>query len=578
MDNKDIEELKRQQKADLDALVERNRKEREEQKAKEKEAAREEKSKDEAKKAKEAFFAAASVYDKGICLHIGSQPRYFRLDEHWDEPSDGVKNHFSKLTFFSDSKLYPTYSELSSPASRIYLRQMLEGGTMNIPGAPPEDEESTVEFERRTFRRLANTKADTDPETYNMISDEHRMVPSGAIVKECPPVLHALMISLSGSVRTWEQNHWELSKQENFDWLEKWIYGTVYADVGNNLLGMPVIFGGGKVGKNALAERVIPGMIGSQYCFTNTWDIIDGNFNAFKIGKLFTFIDEVPPRDDWSKLKNMTGSPTSYVKEKYGPEFQIDNCIVYMLGSNEEVYPLPLEDGKQMVRVSPIKVTKENTFAECVVQVLTKTFVTEALTELGVDTFGLDDYALGDTFLKKFEASWLSQETLQEFLDYLHTKYGNGKFSLQPLRGKDWVEILRTKPDPITEVAAYVIERSPEVITVDELYEIYRIQTGTLRARNYIKLQNTVVSNIKTTLESAGYSLVDGVTVAIAGGGGTETKTKVFKKHGASLTGLKTDYSKYIMEELVNSKPVPRLIYDTKPVNNVVPMSSKFKI
>ena len=542
----------------------------------EKEAEESEKGKAKSRQALADFEAAASVYDKDVYLHTGPTPRYFTISKHWDEdPKTKVRKNITQLTFFSDSKLYPTYAELSEPKARVFLRSMIEGGDIEIPGT------SEVQyFEPKKYIRLANTVSETDKDTFNLLRLTGKMVPSGRVVKDCPEIIKALLISLSGSKRVWEQDHWELTKQENYDWLEKWIYGVVCADIGNTTIGTPVIFGSGKVGKNALADRVIAGILGNEACYTATWDIIDGNFNSYRYGKVFTFIDEVPSRDDWARFKNMTGSPSIVVNEKYAPAVTVDNCIVYMIGSNEDTYPLPLEDGKQMVRMSPIKAAKDNTFAEVTLQVMTRPLIVEALEGLSVSTNGMSDYELGDTFLKHFASEWYGKEALQEFLDYLHTKYGKEPYQLQPLRGNDWIDILRSKPDPINELAEYITIRSPDVITEDEVYEIYTVMTGTMRSRNYQKLQTTVINNLKTIMEATGYTLVDKVGINLSGGGGKATMIKVFKKPNAKLENLKNDYEKYIQEELVGSKAVKRLIYENNVVKKDGPAAkiSKFKI
>jgi hypothetical protein len=488
---------------------------------------------------------AISVYNKGLCLHLGHQCRYFYretiIDKHRTTGKDLPRTF---LIFFAANQLYPHFSEMQSKKSQAILRRLIEG---EIPDYPA-----------RVYTNLGNTRNIPGPKNYNLIDLSGIMKPSGKKVFQPPIILQALLMSLSGSVRTWEQDHWELSKQENYDWLEKYFYGALCADIGNPFLSMPVIFGAGKVGKNAMWDVVIPGILGSHLCFTSTWSVLDGNFNAFKVGKVVVFIDEIPPRDSWDKLKNITGSPVQYVKEKYGPEFVIENTICNALGSNEPTYPLPVEEGKQMTRVSPIHVVKDNTFAENVVRLLSRATVEQKLHASGHNVTNLGEYELGDLYLKTYTDEWQSEAVLQEWLDYLDTKFGGVPYSLQPLRGKDWLDILASKPNPENEVVNYIKLQDPEYITINEAYEIYKVMTGD-RSSQYQRQTNNLAAIIQPMLEEIGYQTRKQVRVSLAAAGGTQTQTTVYFKDGCSLKGLKQDYSKYIIEELSGTKQYRRL-------------------
>lgn len=507
-----------------------------------------------------AILNAIAVYGKGLCLHLGSQVRYFYkktiVDTH---RVTGAKLPETSLTFFSSNQLYPHFAEMQSKKSQIAFRQLVEGNTLKLSDG------TDVTLDSRTYRKLGNTRHIPGPENYNLLDLVDILKPSGKEVKECPLILQALMLSLSGNVRNFEQDHFELSKPESYYWLEKWIYGVVCADIGNPMLGMPVIFGAGKVGKNALCDIIIPKILGTNLCFSATWDTIDGNFNAFKVGKVFTFIDEVPAREDWAKLKNYTGSPTSFVKEKYGPEFVIENTIAFMIGSNETVYPLPLEDGKQMTRVSPIEVTNKSLFATNLVELLGLTTVATKLYNAGVDINNLDEYELGDTYLKQFTEEWQGEAVLQEFVDYLHTTYGQVAYTLQPLRGEDWRKITSGKRSFVEQTAEYIMEQNPEFITLPELYEIYKIISGDRSNTTYQKQSSNLSIQIADYLKDKGYEKTSQVRVALSGGGGVNTQTTVFHKPEASLKNIKQNFDKYIAEEIVGTKTYRHLRYTEKP-------------
>lgn len=511
------------------------------------------------REANKAIDNALAVYNQGVCLHLGNQVRYFVKVSNTDTHiKTGAKLTETFLTFFSFTQLYPQYFEMESALSKSYLRKIIAGEKIVRPGS---DGKEVVQMPSRTYRKLGNTRHIPGPENYNLLDLTNIIKPSGKVVKDCPLIMQALMLSLSGNTRNWEQDHFELSKPESYYWLEKWIYGVICADIGNPMLGMPVIFGAGKVGKNALCDIIIPKILGTNLCFSATWDTIDGNFNAFKVGKVFTFIDEVPAREDWAKLKNYTGSPTSFVKEKYGPEFVIENTIAFMIGSNETVYPLPLEDGRQMTRVSPIEVTNKSLFATNLVDLLGLTTVATKLYESGVDITGFDEYELGDTYLKQFTEEWQSPKVLQEFVDYLHTTYGNVAYSLQPLRGADWRKITSGKKGFVEQTAEYIIERNPEFITLPELYEVYKIISGDKSNTTYQKQSANLSLQIADYLADAGYLKSGQVRVALSGSGSVITQTTVFHKTEVNLKGLKQDFDKYIAEEIVGTKTYRHLKY-----------------
>jgi hypothetical protein len=271
---------------------------------------------------------------------------------------------------------------------------------------------------------------------------------------------------------------------ENVQWLEKWIYGTIHADIGNNMVSFPVIYGPGKVGRNALFDVVLKQCLGKDACFSGTWDIIHGNFDGYKLGKVVMFIDEVPEKGSWDILKNMTGSTDSFVKQKYGAEFVIDNTVRYAIGTNEEVYPLPVENGPQMMRVSPIKTNRLSTFAENTIKMLDQLnyigYCRQLLKDSDdtLDVDNMDDFVVGDTLLRNvLQNEWASREANQKLLNYLDYTYKSesGNYSLAPLRGRDWDDIARDRLPAVQKVVDYIIEQDINTITTMELYEIYKV-------------------------------------------------------------------------------------------------------
>jgi hypothetical protein len=203
------------------------------------------------------------------------------------------------------------------------------------------------------------------------------------------------------------------------------------------------------------------------------------------MNKVMMFIDEVPSRNDWSTFKNMTVSPDSFVKMKYGAEFTIENTIRYVIGCNEETYPLPVEDGPQMMRVSPIKTQRNSTFAENFVKITNQeqndeNYCRNLLAELDpkLDVDELSNFEIGDMLLRgALHNEWASREAAQEFLNYLDYTYrsDNGFYNNPPLRGADWAEVIEEKESTVNKIVQYIIEEQIEQISNKELYEIYKV-------------------------------------------------------------------------------------------------------
>lgn len=523
----------------------------------------------------QAFQSAVKAYDAyKFCFHRAPMPRYFCKTTYFDLDRDTKQERkTSELNFYPATSMGMNFVELSNPMTQRYLRQIVEGGEFRLTN-PDTKETEVFSFPRRVYTKLGNMRHIPDEKVYNMIDLSESMKPQdwvdGTPIPECPQVLKALLIALSGSTIVVNPLTGDLfgSKQETIDWLERWIYSVSYAAVGNNATSMPVIYGKGKKGKNAVAEYVIPGMLGTELCFTSVWDIIDGNFNSFKIGKVFMFIDEVPPREEWNKIKNLTGSLTDFVKEKYGPEFQIDNTIAWAMGTNQMTFPLPLEDGDQMMRVSPISVVKGLTFAEATYEILNASeagLIESVLAGLGID---LEKYPSkfnkGDVFLRQMPQLWREKEVLQQFLNYLHYKHApkdGEKFTLEPLRSVDWVELTQNKKSPLSKTVEYIVERNVDAISIFEVQEIYKICAGDAVSTQFNKHKNTIVAEITPMLEEYGYSFLPRKRITLTGSSSAPVEGQMWFK-GESPRGYATRYNDFFATHQVpGGKDVRSLIY-----------------
>jgi hypothetical protein len=415
-----------------------------------------------------------------------SQPKYFRKlqTKSWHKKTK-VEFLNTEVRFYPPTSLQENWIQLKSQNSRDMFRIMVEGGEIAIKN-PETGEYIKQNYPSKVYDKITNTLKDVDEKTYNMLDLTDKLEPNYGPdeIPECPLIHKALFYAVSGNVIEYIDNQWVGQKMENVQWLEKWIYGTIHADIGNNMVSFPVIYGPGKVGRNALFDVVLKQCLGKDACFSGTWDIIHGNFDGYKLGKVVMFIDEVPEKGSWDILKNMTGSTDSFVKQKYGAEFVIDNTVRYAIGTNEEVYPLPVENGPQMMRVSPIKTNRLSTFAENTIKMLDQLnyigYCRQLLKDSDdtLDVDNMDDFVVGDTLLRNvLQNEWASREANQKLLNYLDYTYKSesGNYSLAPLRGRDWDDIARDRLPAVQKVVDYIIEQGINTITTMELYEIYKV-------------------------------------------------------------------------------------------------------
>jgi len=470
-----------------------------------------------------------------------SQPRYFRkLTTTSVDKKTKVEYTHTEVKFYAPHTLKDNWIDLKTDGARDIFRVMVEGGELIVKN-PETNEFIEKYYEPKIYDKITNSLKDLDDKTYNMLDLSTKINPIDDKNAECPILLKALFYAISGNKIEWDGTKWVGDKDENTEWLEKWFYGTIHADIGNNMASFPVIFGPGKVGKNALFDIVAKQCLTKEACFSGTWDLFHGNFDGYKLGKVMMFIDEVPEKGSWDVLKNMTGSTDSFVKQKYGPEFSIENTVRYVVGANTEVYPLPVEDGPQMMRVSPMKTNKYSTFATNSVKMMDQEFgenfcrntLKDSDDTLDVDS--MDDFTVGDLLLRGvFNSLWADKEAGQKLLNYLHKTYKSetGNYSLAPLRGKDWDDIMVNKLPTVSQLVDYVCSEEIETISTLELYELYKIIQG--NKNHSVQQMNGFSQRLSVKMTDAGYVQVPMKTVK----GGqrvtlytTDTKRKSFNDY-----------------------------------------------
>jgi hypothetical protein len=473
------------------AQAERERKEKKAREAEEKKAAKIEETEESFQKRRwDAFVKAEQVMKAtDMKFYRDAAPKYFRsLTTKLLDEKTAVELYNTEIKFYPPSSLRENWIELDDELARKMFRTMVEGGDISVQD-PGDGTWITKTYVPKVFDKITNTLKTVDEKTYNLLRLDDKLEPNYE-KGSCPEIsiyMRALVNAISGNNIEWNESieSWVGDKEENRVWFEKWIYGTVHADIGNPTASLPVIFGKGKVGKNALFDIVFKQILGKESCFSSTWDVLHGNFDGFKMNKVVMFIDEVPARNDWSTFKNMTGSPDSFVKMKYGAEFTIENTIRYIIGCNEETYPLPVEDGPQMMRVSPIKTQRNSTFAVNFVKIMNKEqmndrYCRETLATIDptLDVEELTDFEIGDMLLRGlFYNDWASRSAAQSFLNYLDYTYKSehGFYNNPPLRGKDWQEVIEEKESTVNKIVQYILSEEIEMISTKELYEIYKV-------------------------------------------------------------------------------------------------------
>lgn len=497
------------------------------------------------------------------------QAKYFhKLTTTTVNPKTKVAEYETDIKYFPPSTLRDNWLEFRDETTLFWFKKLIVGGDFKIKN-PSTGEYEEFKFPSRLYEKLTNTVRTVDSNVFNLLDLGGRILPNydNSEKQECPPILKALMYSCSGNEITWNETtqSWGIDKAENLHWYEKWVYGTVYADIGNSMASMPITWGPGKVGQNATYDIVFPSILGRQCCMSTLWDVIHGNFDGFKLGKVFMFIDEVPERDDWNKLKNMTGSPQSFVRQKYGAEFSVDNCIRYALSSNSETYPGPVENGRQMERYSPIKKNPKSTFAENTIKVMDQIngegWCRNQLKEYNdsLDVDSMSDFAVGDTLLRTaFADQWQSREAGQKFLNYLDQTYSSssGSYSNPPLRGQDWEEIVQTKGSINDKIAHYLKDQQVDIITINELYEIYKVLQQ--ERNDSAKKLNGFAATIKGVLVENGYQCYPNTSI----GGGN--RTTVYSRHINDFTDYEEDVDRFIntvnmSDDTINKVIVKRL-------------------
>lgn len=452
------------------------------------------------------------LLDTDMKFFRDSQPRYFRkLTTTSVDKKTKVEYTHTEVKFYAPHTLKDNWIDLKTDGARDMFRIMVEGGELIVKD-PETNQFIQKYYEPRIYDKITNSLKQLDEKTYNMLDLSGKIEPVDDIDAQCPILLKALFYAISGNTVEYVDGKWVGDKDENTEWLEKWFYGTIHADIGNNMVSFPVIYGPGKVGKNALFDVVAKQCLSKEACFSGTWDLFHGNFDGYKLGKVMMFIDEVPEKGSWDLLKNMTGSPDSFVKQKYGPEFSIENTVRYVVGANTEVYPLPVEDGPQMMRVSPMKTTKNSTFATNAVKMMDQEFgegfcrktLKESDDTLKVDD--MDDFTVGDLLLRGvFNSLWADKDAGQRLLNYLHKTYKSesGNYSLAPLRGKDWDDIMLNKLPTVSQLVDYVCTEEIETISTLELYELYKIIQG--NKNTSVQQMNGFSQRLSVKMTEAGY-------------------------------------------------------------------------
>lgn len=374
----------------------------------------------------------------------------------------------------------------------------------------------TVPALKKSYNFIMNTM-DTieeldDHRVFNTVDTKPLITPEVKDDKiECPWIFRCLGESMGSG------------KEENIRYFHKYVYTLCWGDPGNPMTPLLVFYGKGRGGKGFTYERLLPLLLPKSRIMVGMYGLLSGNFNKFELGKTAMLIDEVPPMNAWNLIKNWTGSRSGVVNMKYGAMIEIDNTIARAVASNSEVYPLPYEEGKQMDRVSPMKMERNFTFGEVIYRNWAEEFDTMEIEDflksiLGCETLPISretysndsDYhfKIGDMMLKNCPELYEDPSTVQQYANWLHQEFNakEGRFFLEPLRGSDWDEIISNKVDCSIKIAEAMIENGEDYIFVDDIMEVYNVLYS--EGKKEKKFQNSkakVKELIGPLLEDAGY-------------------------------------------------------------------------
>lgn len=126
--------------------------------------------------------------------------------------------------------------------------------------------------------------------------------------------------------------------EEKSEWLLDWLAHIVQCP-GEKSSTVPVLIGLQGTGKGLLNDHLMNGILGDLYTSITTSAELMARFNIHLAGKLLTHIDEATWRGNKTEdgiLKNIIGSPTMSVEEKFGARFNIKNFSRYIISSNNK--------------------------------------------------------------------------------------------------------------------------------------------------------------------------------------------------------------------------------------------------
>jgi hypothetical protein len=102
---------------------------------------------------------------------------------------------------------------------------------------------------------------------------------------------------------------------------------------------VPVFMGKQGAGKGMLTDLIMRPILQDLYLVVKTSTELTDKFNDNQVGKLLTLIDEATWRGNKSEdaiLKNIIGSPTLNIEEKFGMKFTVENYSRYVVFSNNK--------------------------------------------------------------------------------------------------------------------------------------------------------------------------------------------------------------------------------------------------
>lgn len=329
--------------------------------------------------------------------------------------------------------------------------------------------ESVMKNIGRKKLRAEFTHCDVDDETLNMMRRDHWLKPTHGPIHE----LFEILMETLGAQNKEASDHieqvlwWKYTHPEDFS------------------IPCLVINGQGGVGKNTLADHVMPAIFGRSQVSVLDIDSMAGQFSGQLKGKTFVFLDEVVGDvATASKMKRRVGNKTIDVNNKGGKQEIIINTAMYMCGGNDRTGAVLLENSKADRRWSIINVKK-------------------SLIDVAMEHWNCG----WDAALKRWDKVkkvYDNPEEVANFLGYLETKWGGMEHCPDGYHGEGYRELLEIQKGAVEVTCELVFLDDFDYILNEDLFEMYChiVDTQFPSQKNRKKNTQTFPAAVRTWIDA----------------------------------------------------------------------------